>query len=389
MKQILPKLKEFNKLLKFVKMSTSGTSFRHITQYINGLITLNRKPVKKISEASIEEKHHSAISRVLASSQFGASKLEERYLKKISYYLRYSKKYLLFDDTLNIRNGKHIEETKLHHNHTDNNFVTGHQYFTAIIHTKILQLPLFPKLYSDFTESKIEMARDCVDKVIKHIGVDCVLFDSWYSDKKLIKKCITKNIKVICTIKTNRKISTRKGNWEKLSVFSKEQIFGNKLELIDDCKYQINEHIVKLNGIPNIKLLISKMWDYKRKRWLLPFHLISTDKRDSTVKIIREYSYRWFIETYHRDIKQNLGFNKCQARKKEVIVSHAILVLLAYAMLKLFMFLRNLDLTIGGGCAHIQNKEMNNFILEIVEIKDKNERIKYFQEVFIRKTAKV
>jgi hypothetical protein len=46
-------------------------------------------------------------------------------------------------------------------------------------------------------------------------------------------------------------------------------------------------------------------------------------------------------------------------------------------------------MTIGECITHIQNKEMNNFIQEIVEIKKKNERMKFFQEVFIKKKAKV
>lgn len=66
MKQILPKLKELNKHLNFAKKAFTKGGFRHATTYINGLITINRKTVKKISQASIEENHHSAIFSTIA-----------------------------------------------------------------------------------------------------------------------------------------------------------------------------------------------------------------------------------------------------------------------------------------------------------------------------------
>ena len=105
--------------------------------------------------------------------------------------------------------------------------------------------------------------------------------------------------------------------------------------------------------------------------------------------IIRRYRIRWFIETYHRDIKQNLGFAKVFLRKKEGIVRHSILASMAYAVLKLFMFFRGLSMTIGECCTYIQNKEMDGFIREMIEVEDRETRINLFEDLFIRRTAKV
>ena len=264
------------------------------------------------------------------------------------------------------------------------------QFFTSLIHTPVLQLPLFPRLYSKNTDSKIEMANELIDKVLETVHIDSVLFDSWYSDKKLIKKCMTKKVKVVCAIKTNTLISLKKGEWQELSTFSKN-INVENLEnyFIDEEKYKIGEYKVKLNGVPTIKMLISHQWDEKEKKWMTPFHLISTNTKDTPIQIIRQYRTRWFIETFHRDIKQNLGFATVFMRKKTGIVRHAIFVALAYAILKLFMFIRGMTMTIGECCTHIQDKGMNDFIREIVEIEDTTTRINYFEEVFIRETAKV
>ena len=390
MKQILPKLKELNKHLNFAKKAFTKGGFRHATNYIDGIITLNKKTVKKISQASIEENHHSAISRILTEAKFEQEMLEERYLNKVAYLAKGLQVSLIFDDTLAEHNGECIEEAQSHYDHSIDDFIRGHQFFTSMIHTPVFNLPLFPRLYSKNTDSKIDMARDMVDYVVKKIKLYSVVFDSWYSDKKLIKKSMTKGIKVVCAIKANRTISIEKGKWKLLSDFLKT-ISTRKMEnyLIDEKKYKILSLVVKLRGIPHVKLIICKEWDEEKKKWGNFVYFISTDKQDTPVQIIRHYKIRWSIETYHFDIKQNLGFAKAFFRKKGGIVRHAIFSTIAYAILKLFMLCRGLVMTIGECIGYIQDKEMDGFIREIVEIEDKSERIAAFEEVFIRKTAKV
>ena len=390
MKQILPKLEEINKHLIFAKKAFTKGGFRHFSAYIDGLITINKKTVKQISKASLEENHHSAINRVLTESKFEQELLEKKYLKKLFYLTKGRKVSLILDDTLAEHNGKKIEETQSHKDHSGDSFITGHQFFTAILYTEIMQMPLFPKLYSKNTDSKIEMAKDTIDSICTYVKLFSVVFDSWYSDKKIIKKCMTRGIKVICAIKTNRIISMENGKWKSLASFSRGirlKIMQN--HIIDDETYKVKSLVAKLNGIPHVKIIISREWDELKRKWGKRFHLISTDAQDTPVQIIRHYRIRWCIETYHRDIKQNLGFAAAFFRKKEGIVRHAIFSTLAYAILKLFMLCRGLKMTIGECCAHIQNNGMDAFIREIVEIENTSERINYFEKVFIRKSAKV
>lgn len=387
MKQILPQLKHLNTHLSFLRKCFTKRGFRHAVHYINGLIALNKKTVKQMSKAIIEEDSESSMNRVLIQARFKQDELEERYLKKIKYFTKGQEISLLFDDTLVKRKGKKIEETQRHKNHSgEEEFITGHQFFTSMIATPILQLPLLPKLYSRNTDSKIQMAQDIIEFVMERMPLHNVLFDSWYSDKKIIKKCMTKGIRVVCVIKTNCKIELQHGHWQALSSFSiSRKEF--ELYLIDEIEYKIAKHRVKLNGIPFITMITSKRKEGKKYKKAV--HLISTNKQDTPAEIIRHYETRWTIETYHRDIKQNLGFAKLFLRKKEGIVRHSIFSTLAYAVLKMYMFLRGMDMTIGQGIVHIQGIEMDDFIQEIIEIEDKEERINLFEEVFIRETAEV
>ena len=390
MKQILPKLEEINKHLTFAKKSFTRSGFRHFTAYIDGLITLNKKTVKQISKAALEENHHSAINRILTESKFEQELLESKYLKKIAYFTKGQKISLILDDTLVEHNGKKVEETQSHKDHSSDSFITGHQFFTALLYTSVLQMPLFPKLYSKNTDSKIEMAKDTIDAICRYVKLYSVVFDSWYSDKEIIKKCMTRRIKVVCAIKTNRNISKEKGKWKSLASVSKNtRLKDMPSHIIDDKTCKVKSLVAKLNGVPYVKLIISREWDEKKKKWGKRFHLISTHPQDTPVQIIRHYSIRWSIETYHRDIKQNLGFATAFFRKKKGIVCHAIFSTLAYAILKLFMLCHELKMTIGECCAYIQNKGMDDFIREIVEIEDASERMNHFENVFIRKSAKV
>jgi len=387
MKQILPKLKEVNKHLSFAKTAFSKQGFRHFTQYVDGLIALNKKTIKQISKASLEENHHSAISRLLSSALFKQERLEERYLKKVAYYAKGQETSLIFDDTLVKREGKLVEGTQRHKNHSGNeDFITGHQFFTSIVSTALLQLPLFPRLYSKYTDSKIQMALDLIDYVAARMRIDTVLMDSWYSDRKILKRCMAQGIRVVTIIKTNRKISFETGIWQQLSTF-KIPDTGYTPYLIDEKEYLLAEFKVKLNRTPYVKMIVSKQKE--KKEFKKAVHLISTEKKDTPAQIIRRYEQRWVIETYHWDIKQNLGFAKLFLRKKEGIVRHSIFVTIAYAVLKLFVFMRGINMTLGETIAEIQERTMDDFVLEIIEIEDKSERMNKFREVYLRESAKV
>src|SRR3989344_4690224 len=202
---VLPIIREIDSILKFAKKAFTKGSFRHVSQYVNGLISLAKKTVKKITEASSEIKNQSMLNYVLTEAKFEEEVLKRRYLEKIRYLFKNAKVFLIIDDTLVERNGKTIEEAQKHFDHNSNGYINGHQFFTAILYTPFLQLPLFPQLYSKNTDSKIEMAQSLIDNLESaSIKIDTVLFDSWYSEKELIKKCIKTKARVICAIKKKR-----------------------------------------------------------------------------------------------------------------------------------------------------------------------------------------
>ena len=385
MQVILAKIKEVAQNLSFLRNSFTKGGFRHATNYISGLIALSKKTAKKIAEACPDEKHSSALSRILTEAKFEKESFEKRYLKKIRFLFGNFAIYLLFDDTIVEHNGEFVEETQQHFDHNKNGYVRGHQFFTAILYTPFLQLPLFPELYSKNTDSKIEMANKLISKLINaNIRINTVLFDSWYSDKNLIRTCLNASIRVICAIKTNRKIRYFKArNYKSLSLISQQTKFQKLHEYkVEDKIYDIWSKNVYLNKLPLMRLVIShERIDGKLSDRVI--HLISTDLKDTDEKILQTYKIRWRIETYHRDIKQNLGFAKAFFRKKEGIVRHAIFVAIAYAVMSLFMYTKGMVMTIGTCCEYLRDKANTCLIAEIIAIEDSATRLNRFEELFI------
>jgi len=258
---VLPKIKEVISILKFAKKAFTKGGFRLVGNYINGLISLAKKTVNKIAKASQGIKHQQKLNRILNEAKFEKKFLEERYFKKIRYLFRNSKVYLIFDDTLVERLGKHVEENQYHHDHSTDIDVKGHQFFTSILYTPFLQLPLFPELYSKNTDSKIELAKDLIDKIKdSSIKINTVLFDSWYSDEKIINKC-KKLLKarVICGIKTNRNIKFKR-SWKeyKLSFITDRIPLKDKFSYeIEGEKYRVTSYEANLNKVQLVRLVIS------------------------------------------------------------------------------------------------------------------------------------
>ena len=382
---ILSKIKEIPKLLSFAKKSFTKGGFRHVNNYLSGLISLAKKTVRQISVSCADETYSSALNRILIDAKFEKELLEEKYLKKIRYLFRGLDIFLIIDDTLVPHNGENIEESQEHFDHTSNSFVKGHQFFTAILYTPYLQMPIFPELYSKNTNSKISMAEELISKLISaKIQIHTTLFDSWYSDKDLINNCLKSSIKVVCAIKSNRKIKRfKKRKWEPLSLLI-QKVRSQKLKelKIDNKTYDIWIEKVKLNKLPFMRLVISHE-RIENKLQTNPFCLISTNPTENAEDIFKTYKKRWKIETFHRDIKQNLGFAKAFFRKKEGIVRHAILVAIAYAILALFMFQNELKMTIGECCEYLKNKAYKEMVGEIIFLENKKIRIEKFEEVFI------
>jgi len=389
MKAILPKIDILNSVINFAKKCFTKPQFHHFHRYLGGLITLPSKTISRIAAASTTHKDQSSVNRFLTSSDWDEEMLQERYLKKVKHLFHREQTSLIIDDSISKKTGEHIEDTQYHKDHCSNGYVFGHQIVTALIKAKDKVLPIFPKLYSKKTESKIELAKELIQLAFKKIRINEVIIDSWYMATDIIKFCLKRNLDVIGCLKSNRKVSFDRGERIKLKTYFKklkEKDFQPMI--IDDATYHIHEKIVRIKHIGFVKILISQEWKKEEKKWSKPFYLMSTDVKKSAVQIVRIYANRWSIETFHRDIKQNFGLEACQVRGRKGIIRHLILVTLAYAVLKFWMSLHGVVWTLGEVVRYIQGRLFDDLIITLVEEESKVKRWK-LAEQFISKTAKV
>lgn len=389
MKAILPKIDIMDGVINFAKKCFTKPQFQHLREYLGGLITLPNKTISSIATASITHKDQSSLNRFLTCSEWNEEKLHERYLKKAKHLFHREKTSLIIDDSISKKTGEHIEDAQYHKDHCSDGYVFGHQIVTAMVKAKDKVLPLFPRLYSKRTESKIEIAKELIQLAVDKLRIAEVIMDSWYTSTDIIKLCLENGLDVIGCIKSNRNISTDLGVWLNLKRYNKqlkERDF--QITIVDEATYRIHKRIVRLKHVGFVKLLISQEWMQKEKKWSKSFYIFSTNTKMSAVQIIRTYAQRWSIETFHRDIKQNLGLEACQVRGRRGITRHLILVCLAYAVLKLWMYLREVAWTVGEVVRYIQGRLFDDLIITLVEEESKERRWQ-LAEPFITKTAKV
>jgi hypothetical protein len=357
---------------------------------VGGLITLQNKTVDGISTAKVGKEGQSSLNRFLTEAPWDESALERKYHAQLRLVQGRQSAMLVIDDSLAKKTGKHIDDTQYHKNHVGGQkYIFGHQFVTAGLKFSGQFMPLFPRLYSKRTCSKIEFAKKIIEQSSEIFHVDKLLLDSWYMSKDIIKLALRRGSHVIGCLKSNRTAAFERGEWQKLSAYQKQLKTKNfTLYMIDDQSYRIHERIVRLQSIGFVKLLISRQWMAEDKKWSRPFYLISTDVSLSSVKIIRTYANRWSIETFHRDVKQHLGIEDCQLRGRRGIIRHLILATLAYAILKLWQFRKGIQWTIGETVRYIQGRVFDDLLITIVEENDLQKRWELI-EPFISKTAKV
>ena len=390
MKQVLPESVDMlNSVISFAKKCFSKPQFKQVTKYVTGLITLQKKSISSINAASVKKQNQSSLNRFLTEAEWDEQKLEDRYAKKAQHEFGREKASLVIDDSLSKKTGKHIEETQYHKDHSGKGYVFGHQIVTALVKVREKAFPLFPKLYSKKTQSKIEFAKDLIAFADDKFRLKEVIMDSWYMSVELIKECLKRKLDVIGCVKSNRTAYFKLNEKEKLSKYYKSLKKKDFTTfIIDDATYRIHEKIVRMKHIGFVKLLISREWNSDEKKWSRPFYLISTNTQKSSVQIIRTYAERWSIETFHRDIKQNLGLEAYQVRGRKGITRHLILVVLAYAVLKFWTCLQNVMWSIGEAIRYIQGKTFDDLVITIVEEPDLQKR-RILAQPFISKNARV
>ena len=114
---------------------------------------------------------------------------------------------------------------------------------------------------------------------------------------------------------------------------TKERIDTEERE-IDEETHKIWTKTLPVSKLGEVRLVIAeKVTDEDKEN---PVKYLATSKIDApSTHIIRSYSYRWRIETFFEDSKQEFGLGDCEVRDTDGASRHWHLQMLTYSLLRL------------------------------------------------------
>lgn len=324
-------------------------SLESLEHVVAGLIVSDRKTVRGLHSRMVGEDKK---SRAAYEWFFTTAKWDENELAQRKADLFYElmgikpkdKLLLIIDDTLNEKNGKATEGVGYFMDHSTGKYVWGNCFVTSALQSDGIFVPHKARMYLKEEDArrlgyefktKPEIAFEEVIEPLKvPEGVRLyVVFDTWWYGQDFICKILSPDRHVVCQLKVNKNLilngrETRprylRGDYEEVEV----RVRGKKK------KYQAFEKIVEIEGIGEVKVVVSKNGSGKRNYYM------STDTGLSARDILEIYENRWNIEVTHREGNQKLGFKEYHMRRKPYIERFMQIVFLVW-MIILFIELKD------------------------------------------------
>jgi len=192
-----------------------------------------------------------------------------------------------------------------------------------------------------------------------------VLFDSWYSSRKLIQFCRRQKWQVICAIKSNRRIDKVRVDQHNLALRHKryEQI---TLDAVDD-KHTAPKYYTRLitgcleDMAEPVHAIISK----KRPGDKFPKYFVCTDLTLSVEQALKYYQKRWPVEVDNTYLKNALGLGDFRQQSLEATQKWFAVVMLAINYLQYRMAL--------AYCKNLSKTSLADFI--------RQHRLQHFQKL--------
>lgn len=354
----------------------------HFAEYLSGLMLCINLTIKGINNSFVGHRDQSAKERFLVSSPWPEQKVNQRrlglILKQVSP-LNPNKCYLVVDDVLTHKTGKHMEEVGRYKDHTNNSYTLGHVLVTTHHLSAKGHFPIGDSLYKQRANkedpefrSKIELAKQLVKEASNlQLPFKTVLFDSWYFckgltsfveslDKNWVAGCKSNRVLLV----NNKRIPVR----DFIETLSKQ---AYKKTTIEGQDYFYFTKSFKMSRQGKVRLLVC----YDNAALQGDPVILATNKLGwEARRIIMAYKGRWTIETFYRDSKQNLGLEDYELRDLKGIKRHWCLVFLAYTLLQLSSldkslrrWLRSNVGTIGSKCRLSFQETVRSFILFILK----------------------
>lgn len=349
-------------LARFVKIF-SAPQRKHCAVYIMGLIFMIKfRSIKSISE-DYAMTDQSALNHFLTDSPWDARRLIAFMQYEIRPRLPRKSVCLVIDDTAVARNGRHIEAVGIHH--SAGKLVKGHCCVAATVLSGKERYLWDVRGYAPKKTCAQGAFRSKVDIAVEFIesaDVGCtsvtVLFDAWYTNRKVVTAVTERGWTFIAAINSNRRIfignresrvrNLAKGPRDYVKVSCRKNTFKAA---------KVNAFIPSLGEVA--------LFVVKSKR-LGTRYLISNDLTQATREAVRAYAMRFWIETEFREVKQHFGMGELFMRKWQGVQKHWALVALAYNVTQLARASLRRRMTTGAVLKRLRKSVRHSDVRKII-----------------------
>lgn len=346
---------DFNVLLKPYGSVFSKPQFNHFCGLVKPLCICEIPSLNRIS--ALHNKSRSSLNRFLTESTWKTKDVKKVYHQELIPYIK-PKAFLIIDDTLSHRPyAQKVEKANWHFDHTINKQSLGYCLVTSVISSEEEIIPYdLESYYRDedckdrIFKSKNDIAKEIILSTKNVDNINTVIFDTWYSNDKVVGACKEAGKNYITQIKSNRNVTI---NYKKNAVRSFDSYIKNEdwshFEHKDD-KFRFISTSAFISGIGSVHLIFSQMYNGATKKWGETCYLISNLIQVNSQLLIENYLLRGGIEGFHREAKQNTGLEGYFLRNNRGIERYLFLVMLAYATLVLQRLSMESKATIGEMC---------------------------------------
>lgn len=355
-----------SELLKTFATTLSKPQFIHFEQIVKGILFSKHKSINSYSKSS--NRNQSSLNRFMNTKAVDEEQLKQVLKDLIALKLDFTQEIsFVIDDTIkHHKYGKCIFGLGNHHDHLNGGYSVGQNIVTSGLYQDMKFYPTNYEIYrqaevceTSAFKTKIEIAQAMLEEWIDKINN--VLIDSWYASQDILRYIYQKGksfftmLKKDRLFKSNRKIKRQLKEWNKYLNPKDYQIIE-----IDNQTLAVQEKIGYLPKVGKVKILFTKFYDPITKKSKDLHYLCTNNCNLSAYEILLKYKDRWPIETFYRDNKQLLGFEKSIIRKEIGTKRHLLMSFIAYNIL---VFSKKKQMS----CGEIQNELKYSYIEYVLQ----------------------
>jgi hypothetical protein len=267
---------------------------------------------------------------------------------------------ILVDATLQHRASLHPENAKKF-NH-GKGYVIGHQWTNIVLVINEILIPLPPipchsKTYCRVHGLAYQSEHDAVIDYLTNLNLEdyigsydprdvIVLADSGYDNKKIENAIIEKHWHFIIALGQTRSVKSetlylttpKSRQWYQIAEFFRNHrrlkwqtirlmTNGAKRKRMD---FRVRDTVAYLRYVGKVQLVCS---EFKNRPEGRRKYLACSDLRVTARQIVLGYRLRWAVELFHKDVKQNLGFEDVATHGFDSVKAHVHWVYCAYILL--------------------------------------------------------